>query len=300
MTSFTGTLYGSDGSSITITAAVQHATPAPPAPAPDLPPAPPPAGDRRHRSVWHHGWRGPGIDTYPVDIRAGLTDITLAMCQSAKSGTGRLTDPPGVTRAQVNAYTAAGVNVHLGIGGSGDGGITITNATQTAEVVASVLALHTSYGITGIRWDLEGTPGDRFAIDAIVSASRQVIAAGLRVGMWSSLYGGRLTTWGAVARALGAELDVWERGFYDFPEAGDARLTALVVNDLKAMRAYVQRDDQLVASFAPVGATSRTPVKLAVDAYTAARKAYPAAGFSVWADNDEHPGWAMTRALAAL
>lgn len=251
--------------------------------------------------LWHYGWGGPAPETWPVDVLASITHVTLAMCQSAATNTGRITDPPSVTRGQVAALVAARVGVTLGIGGSNDGGITVNSSARSSEMVASVLAIRERLGITGITWDIESAPGARWTVAALAEASAALIAQGLTVAIWSALYGGRLAAWGALAKELGTGLGWWERGFYDFPEAADSRLAGIVTGDIDRMRPYVARDGQIVASFAPVGDTSRTPPAVAAAAYAAARAARPSVGWSVWEDRHEAATrWATTRALAKI
>lgn len=277
-----------------------RATPTP-TPDPTPTPTPVPGGRGQRRVLWHHGWSGPAIGSWPADVRARLTTVCLAMSQSARAGTGQLRPPPGVTRQEVASLVADGVDVLVGIGGSGDGGITITTAGQVAEAVTSVLGWQTSLGTTGVCLDLEGAPGQGWTPEAMVSLGTQLAAHGQHVAIWSALYGGRLAGWGAVAQALGDRLSHWQRGFYDFVEAQDNRLTKIVTDDLTAMRGYVLRDDQLVCSFAPVGATSRTPVPVMRAAFTAALAARPTVGWSVWEDRqDSAAGWPATLALARL
>lgn len=313
---YSGALAGSDGSSLAITGAVL--TPAPVTPTPDPTPTP---STGRVRAVWHHGWSGPSLSSWPVDVRSSVTCITLAMSQSAAKGTGKLTLPPGVTKAEVLTLVKAGVDVLVGVGGSGDGGIVVTGRARLGlaegedidggitlktsahvdELVTSVLANAATLGTTGICWDLEGAPGSGWTATAVADASQRLVAAGQQVAIWSALYGGRLAAWGSVAAALGANLHHWERGFYDFQEANDSRLTGIVTSDLASMRQAVARDDQLVASFAPVGSTSRTATSTMTAAYAAARAKMPDVGFSVWEDfQDAKIGWASTRGLAAV
>lgn len=284
---------------VTLTPSVKP--PDPPDP-PDVPT--PPVSQGRKRILWHHGWTGPALANLPVDVLASLTTVNLAMCQSAKANTGLLTMPPGVNRATVSGLTAAGVDVFAGVGGSGDGGITITNPGQVSEAMASIGQMRANLGITGVTLDLEGTPGQRWTVDAVTTLCRAIVGSGLKVGFWSALYGGRLAAWGAVAKALGNDLSHWERGLYDFAEAADSRLTNVALGDLAGMRQYVSREDQLVASFMPRPQTpypNSSPVPVLTGAYAAVRQRFPQVGFSVWEDLiDAKRGWAATRALAKL
>jgi hypothetical protein len=291
-------------------ATVQLGVAAPgPSPMPDPQPSPnqapqPGTGHGRRRVLWHHGWDGPRISDWPPDIAASLTTVCLAICQSASDGTGKINPPPGVTRAEVLGLTQSGVDVFSGIGGSGQDGIHVTTPQQVSELVACVRDQKAALGITGIIWDLEGTPGASWTVDGVVAASRAMLADGLKVAIWSATYDGRLEAWGQVARALGDDLDHWQRAFYDFPQAATTDLSGIVTRSgdgLPAIRRYLSRDDQAVACFAPVGSLSRSPVPVMLAAYQAGRGVYDAAGWGVWEDyQDARAGWATTRGLAKL
>ena len=108
MVTYSGTLAGSDGSTLAVTGTL---TPAP------VTPVTPPAGGvtTRRRMLWHQGWQGPAISAWPVDVAPSLTTVCLDMCQSAGAGTGKLADPPGVTKSQILALAGDGVDVLAGI-----------------------------------------------------------------------------------------------------------------------------------------------------------------------------------------
>lgn len=276
--------------------------------APPPPPPPPPHGQRR--IMWRYGWSPVALSSWPADVRGPLTTVVAAMSQSAAAGTGRLTMPPGLTTQERAALVADGVEVFAGVGGSGDGGITITTPGQVTQAIASAMTMRDA-GYTGICWDLEGAPGNGWNADALTDASRALVAEGIKVAIWSSLYGGRLAGWGAVARSLGDDLDHWQRGFYDFGEANDGRLTGIVTGDVARMRPFVSRDDQIVCSFSPLGSRSATPVPVMAAAYAAARKtlrpgsptgeAMTTIGWSMWTDKvDAVRGWTATRALVKV
>ena len=288
---------GPDGVSLVLR---DDPTTPPPNPTPD--PTPDPSAPHGRLSIlWHHGWSGPSLSDLPVDVRASLTTVCLGMSQSARSGTGKLTMPPGVTRQQVQALVADGVQVLVGIGGSLDGGVTVNSTARVAELVASAQAQRDALAVSGICWDLEGTPGQAWTVDAVVAASQQLLDDKMVVGQWAATYSGRGVAWGAVAKALGTRLNHWQRPYYDFPEANDSRLTGIVTGDLSSIRQYLARDDQLVVSLAPGGSSSRTPIDVAINAFTAARRAMPQVGWSVWEDYRDHEGgWKFTRGLAKV
>lgn len=283
-------------------------TPIPPAPDPEPAPGPSPVptpSAGRRRSLWHHGWAGPSIDTWPVDVLHSLTTVTVAMAQSAQAGTGKVATPPGATPRQIATLAGLGIDVLVGIGGSGDGGIALTNASQVADMVAAVKALADSHGYKGAVLDLEGGPGSGWTAGAAADFGHRLVAAGMKVGICSSTWGGRLEGWGQVAKALGPDLSFWERMFYDFPEAGSNRLNGIVTGDLAAMRRYVSREDQLVCTFMgtpPEGNyPNSSPVGVISGAYAAARTAFPQAGWSLWETRIEGArGWPNLRALAPL
>lgn len=302
---FSGTLTGSSGSKLTITAA--ELTPvAPPAPKPDpVPPAPnPPTGIGRQRVLWHFGWKAQPLAALPPDVRSSLTVVSCAMSQSAGSGTGRLTTPPGVTKAEVASLVADGIDVLMCVGGSGDGGIRVVDSTQAQQAVDSWKRARDSFGYTGLDSDLEGSSGT-WTQSAWLEMARGIIAEGGKIAVTSSLWGGRLENWGGVCHALGDDLLYWSRMFYDFPEAADGRLNGIVAGDLPKMRKYLSRDSQLVAGFMPrppgESYPNASPDGVIPSAYRAARSVYALAGWAVWEDYiDQRLGWKTVRSLAAL
>lgn len=295
---YSGMLKGSDGSGLQVGSVTII-----PATVPVPVPVPPSPGAGRVRMLWHHGWSGPSIDSWPVDIASSITAVGLVMSQSGAPGSGRLTDPPGVTKAQALRLQSAGIDVLAGIGGSGDGGIDIRTSAQVQQALGSIRGMRDRLAIAGVIYDLEGAPGSGWSPEAMIELGHALAGDGLKVGIWSALYGGRLQAWGQVARALGDGLHSWQRGFYDFEQAGDTRLTGIVTGDLLAMRGYVAREDHLVASFMPTppegGYPNSSPTTVLTAAYRAGRAKYPGAGWSVWEDRiDAARGWPATRGLA--
>jgi hypothetical protein len=296
-------VYGPAGLSIAL---VDDASPETPTPDPTPTPTPVPAPRGRRQILWHHGWAGPHLADWPTTIRSQVTTVCLGMAQSANpqarrdQWTGRLATPPGVTRQEITSLRTAGVDVFVGIGGSNSTGLELRTADQIKQLVDSCLAHRDALATNGIAWDLETEPGSTWTQDAVIVASQALLAKGLKIGIWSGTWGGRLAAWGAVARVLGEQLDHWQRCLYDFPQAGDSRLTPIAANAIRELRPYLSRDDQVVLSFAPVGSASRTPVDVARAAYAAARQQAPLTGFSVWEDyQDNRAGWSTWKALTA-
>ena len=300
MVTYSGTLAGSDGSTLAVTGTLS------PAPVTPVTPVTPGGVTTRRRMLWHQGWQGPSITAWPVDVAPSLTTVCLDMCQSAGAGTGKLADPPGVTKSQILALAGDGVEVLAGIGGSGDGGITITTAAQVADAYASIVSMQSRLAIAGVVLDLEGDPGSGWTPATMIQLGQLVVGAGMRFGICSALYSGRLAAWGSVAKALGASLDHWQRMFYDFPQATSSQLSGVVTGQqgFAAMRPYLVRDEQLVASFMPQtpSDTNTSPVGVITAAYSAARTAgWADAGWAVFEDAIEQAnGWTATRALGQL
>ena len=256
----------------------------------------PPTG--RKAMLWKSGWTPSDPSTWPDYVRHGAGAVTLSMCQSGGQGTGLLAPLPGVSRALVSYLASQGGEVFAGIGGSGDGGIVLTRLEHVTQALDSLKSIRDTVGITGIVLDLERAPGSTWNVDSVTTLALEAVDFGLKVGIWSALYGGRLEAWGQVAHALGENLYSWERGFYDFPEANDSRLLSIVRADLVRMRPYVAREDQLVCSFSGQASTSATPPAVMAAAYAAGRGLFPGVGFSVWDDKAEiRSQWAGFRAL---
>lgn len=310
MTTTTGyssplTFTAPDGSTITGTLTIDVPDTAPiPTPTPEPVPVPVPTPDRV-RNVWHQGWRGPTITTWPGDVLDNITSITVDMCQSAKAGTGKLTDPPGITRDQVQAVTEThpALTVWAGIGGSGAGGLLLTQSSHVTDMVDSVHRIVDRYGLRGVVLDLEGAPGSDWTISAVLDLAEELAASGIGVAACSALYGGRREAWGTVAKVLGSHLAWWERMFYDFPKARDHRLTDVVTSStdgIPAMLPYLGSPRQAVATFMPTdpGDVNSSPLDVIGAAYAGALSVSSSTGWSIFHDrNDSTNEWAATRAL---
>lgn len=297
-------LAGEDGSTLRVPISIGPITVPSPAPDGGHEEPPPPKGDRI-RAVWHQGWHGPAIDTWPTDILDAITHISVDMCQSASPGTGLLADPPGLTVAQVDAAAQHGVKVHAGIGGSGGGGIRLFSDVHRVQMLSSIKSMRDRLHIAGVTLDLEDAPGGTWTVPTVTALAHDLVEDGIGVAICSSLWGGRLQAWGIVASSLGPALSWWERMFYDFTEARDSRLSEIVTSKqlgLGAMAHYVNTRQQLVATFMPndAGDANASPVPVLTAAYRAGAAAFPGAGWSVFHDwTDAGAGWAATRALMA-
>jgi hypothetical protein len=270
----------------------------------DPPPVdPPPSTGRPPLAAWKFGWKPliPLAD-WPADVFAAVDVVHAAMAQSAGKGSGRLTTPPNLSRGEVARLVEAGKAVHVGIGGSKDGGIAVTNPGQVAEARASLLAMRRDYGYTGATVDLEPS-GSNWTHGPMVELCRALAADGFTVEICSSLYKPWTERWGAVVRELGPALTRWSVMAYDYPEAGDARHRATTLGKVGMMLGYTTAE-KIAVAFMPrpkPDYLNASPVPVLLDAAAAVRAAHPQVGFAVWEDRiDAAQGWATLRGLSRL
>lgn len=289
-----------------------------PAPVDQPPPPPPPAttgGLPAHVwSMWQHEWNQPTIGAMPADVLATVNLHVLAIAQTGGSGTGTLSFGPhnGQTDAQLTAdiaaRKAAGVTVSLGIGGSSDGGITITSNAHADETLTSIASYVTTYGIGGIDVDLEPS-GSSWAQDPLVYLCRQLKATygpDFLIGVTPGLYGSYTAAWISLASALDDSLDYIAPMLYDFPEAGDSRLTGVAVNKCDVLTGGGIDPHKIILGFMPRPAGQAYPnatpnPQLILDAYNAAVAKYPTLrGAFVWESSIEAGrGYDTTRLVGA-
>jgi hypothetical protein len=255
-------------------------------------------------SIWHHRWEGPSLRTWPSDVQARTGRIMLGLAQSAGAGTGRIEYAPA--NGQSIADHAADIrarHVLLGIGGGGDGGITVTTAAHADQMAASISALRVTYGFDGIDLDLEDPARwNEASLLRMVDLVRAAHGAGFIVGVTAALYGERTARWLSFMRACASRCAYLAVMLYDFPEAGDSRLTAVTVAKADAMAAGGLPATKMVFGFMPrptatyLNATP-SPV-LAVAAWAAVKARYPAAGgVMLWEDKIlAARGWDFARA----
>jgi hypothetical protein len=245
-------------------------------------------------SLWYHGWQRPYLRELPADVRNLVNLVVIAMAQSGGAGTGKLAWAPAngqsVTdfTADVRALRDLGKSVVIGIGGSNDGGITITNATQVTEAFNSIVGFVTTYGLNGIDIDLEPS-GSTWTEDALVSLCGQLKAKygpSFLIGITPGLYGTHTERWLSLARRLGANYDYMAPMLYDFPEAADSRLSGVAVNKCDVMLAGgVPTSKQLLGFMCkpPEGYANASPPQVTLDAWNAVKAKYPAIrGGFIW------------------
>lgn len=182
-------------------------------------------------AMWLNAFELPTVRQLPTDVVASVNMFIFGMAQSAAAGTGRLDfhpyqQDPIETAQDIRSMVALGKPVLLGIGGSDDGGITLTDDRQVDEFCTAIDGYVEQYGFTGIDIDLEPS-GSTWSQEALVSAIKRIkqqYGPGFLVGLTVGLYGEYTDGWLRLADALGDDYDYWAPMLYDFPEAHDERL----------------------------------------------------------------------------
>lgn len=280
--------------------------------------APPPTASgrlpERVVSMWHHCWQGPlPWIGYPDDVRSQINLISLGIAQSAERGSGRLAyhDRFGGTRLRdaITAAKTAEVPVLMGIGGASDGGITITTSRQATEAADSIGGWVTQYGIGGLDIDLEpsGSSWTETAVVQLVDLLRARHGDGFLVGITPGLYGEHTARWLSLARALGDRYDYMAPMLYDFPEAGDGRLSSVALDKCRLMVAGGVPESKIILGFmtraAGVVYPNATPGPyLTIHAWRACLQRYPRLrGVFHWEDAiDASNQWAWSRAAGPV
>lgn len=253
-------------------------------------------------SEWHHCWKGPlPWGEYPSGVKSQVNFISLGIAQSAAAGTGRLSYYNrfgGGLKPAIMAAHAAGARVIMGIGGASDGGITITNDTQITEAFNSMVSFVDQFGISGMDIDLEPS-GSGWNEASLVRLADKLLAKypNFIIGITPGLYGTHTARWMSLGRAMGNRYKFMAPMLYDFPEAGDGRLTAVALDKCRIMKAGGVPEDKMILGFMTrwgVYPNSTPGAQLCIDAYKACKKAYPGLrGAFHWEDDiDRKNNWA--------
>ncbi len=196
-----------------------------------------PALPDRVVSMWMFTFDPPSLGQLPADVVDVLSHVVFGMAQSAAPGTATLRWTPTTqgadeTATQIARLVARDMPVLLGIGGSSDGGITLTNDVQVDQMVTSIGEMVDRYGFTGIDLDLEpsGSSWSEASVAAAAKALKKRYGQTFLVGLTVALYGDHTARWLSLARALGDDFDYWAPMLYDFPEAGDTRLVQIAAD----------------------------------------------------------------------
>jgi hypothetical protein len=239
-------------------------------------------------ALWYNTFQRPRLRELPTDVQTITNHYILAMAQSQTAGTGTLRFGPsnGETaaelKADVLARRAAGANVCIGIGGSSDGGITITNSTQVTQAYNSIVSYVTNYGVNGLDIDLEpsGSSWNQTSVVSLVTQLKAAYGSSFVVGVTPGLYGTYTATWMALAAALGSNMDYIAPMLYDFPEARDSRLNAVTIQKCDILAAAGIPQSKWIMGYMLRAASTgdsynaSTP-QVILDAYNGALVKYP-------------------------
>ena len=179
---------------------------------------------------WFQIFRSPKLENISVAAKAKYNHYSIALLQSGQAGTGKLTlnmtveTRPELTAA-LNTLRGQNKNVLMCFGGSGDGGITITNDAQADQAFDSLVsykeATTNPINFNGIDVDLEpsGSTWTQAPMVRLITRCKQRWGADFIIGLTPGLYGVYTARWMALAKALGSNFTYMSPMLYDFPES---------------------------------------------------------------------------------
>ena len=261
--------------------------------------------------LYYFSFSQPYIRNIPEDVLNTATHLKLAIAQSGGAGTGNLSYgvPTGQTQAQhvadITAYKARGKHVLMAIGGSNDGGITITNSTQVTQAYNSIVGFVNTYGITGIDFDLEpsGSSWNQTSLTSLVQQLKTTYGSGFIIGLTVALYDPYTANWMALYNASPSSYDYMAPMLYDFVEAGDSRLNTVTTDKAAVMATNGIPQSKMVMGYMGRQDTTypnSSPPQIAYDAYQyALANGYPnLRGAFVWEHYIENTqAYPLTRTL---
>lgn len=261
-------------------------------------------------ALWVHGWELPTIGQLPADVVRIHTLFLMAMAQSAQGGTGKIAwAPVRQTKEQAIADIASlrkkGKKVSIGIGGSSDGGITLTNATQVDEMFSRIKELVATYGFSGIDVDLEPSGGkwNAESLKSLCTRLKTEFGKGFVIGFTPSLWGEWTQKWLSAARLVGLEgYDYWAPMLYDFPEAHDDRLVGAALDKVRLAVAGGVPANRQILGFMCNAYYNTSPVAVTLRVWNAVKAEFPdIAGAFIWESRIEGKfDYAWTRTVGKV
>jgi len=189
-------------------------------------------------SMWWFSWEGAKPSSWPAFVRSTVNLIVIGVADSAASGTGSISfGGAGMTKAEVDAITASGTPVVLGIGGSSNNGrIKLLNDTHVDEMFSSISAIRSNLGITGVDYDTENESDWSPTYMAKLSARlKDAFGENFVVGLTMGLYGSLGEQWLQAAQAHNGRYDYAASMLYDFEQAADSRLNGVTTDKIDYM-----------------------------------------------------------------
>jgi hypothetical protein len=257
-------------------------------------------------SLWLNTFEFPTVRQLPADVIKTNNVFVYGVAQSAGAGTGRISwgpyrQSPAQAKQDIAGLKRQKKVVLLGVGGSGDGGITLTNRTQVSQMLASITHSVRTYGFTGIDFDLEPSGGawNKTSLKSLAHALKVRYGHNFVIGLTVAMYGPYTEKWLAAARLLGSDYDYWAPMLYDFPEAHDGRLTNVAIDKVRTAVAGGVPARKQILGFMCNAYYNTSPVQVAMKAWKATKARYPSLrGAFIWeAKLERQSKYSWTRAV---
>ena len=242
-------------------------------------------------ALWMNGWELPTLGQLPSDVVEIHSLFIMAMAQSAGDETGKISwapvrQTPEQAKADIAGLLAKGKKVSIGIGGSSDGGIHVTNEAQVMEMFGSIEALVNRYGFTGIDLDLEPSGGkwSQEALKSLCSKLKAEYGKAFIIGITPSMYGPWTEKFLSAARFIGLDgYDYWAPMLYDFPEAHDDRLSDVARDKVRTAVAGGVPANRQILGFMCNAYYNTSPVPVTLRSWRAVKAEFPdIAGAFIW------------------
>jgi len=284
--------------------------------APPPPPPPPPPTTSGFPSpavgLWYFKWNTPTLGGFPSDVQTTLNYVMMAFAETTSAGTGSVGfsgytgySSDAQIKADVVTMKARGINVAISIGGSGSNGLVkLQNSTHRSQMLASVQSMVNTFGFNGVDFDMEDpndwTPSE---MAAFCGQLKGYFGQNFIVGMTMGLYGTLGENWRSAAVSAGSNCDYYAPMLYDFPEAGDSRLTGVAQDKIDYLAASGLPKSKIILAFMlRVNAESypnASPLSVAQTAWNTAKANNPTLrGAFLWEharDARSSPSWPFVR-----
>jgi len=287
---------------------------------PPPPPPPPPTTTgfpARAAGIWYNKWEGPILGAFPSDVLGTLNYVMGAFAESSSIGTGSVSfsgyggyGSDAALKADIEALKARGISVAVSIGGATNNGKTLLqNSTHRSQMLASIQFMVSTYGFNGVDFDMEAsndwTPTE---MATFCGQLKGYFGSQFIVGMTMGLYGILGDNWRTAAGLAGNNCDYYCPMLYDFPEAGDSRLTGVAQDKINFLNAGGLSTSKIILGFMlRVNSESypnASPLNVALSAYQTAKANNPTLrGAFLWEhyrDSRSNPSWPFVRNIGTF
>jgi hypothetical protein len=209
-------------------------------------------------------------------------------------------------KSDIQAWKASGRVALLSIGGGSDTGLRLTNANQGTQFVSSITPILQNYGFQGIDWDLEQGPS-QFSPSVVVSVSQQLkqkFGSNFVISIVPRPYefrsGANPHPYRDVATGLGADLDLIQFQFYDYPESKNAnQQMSIISGDVNDAIKNFPANKIVIGGESPNAGLAWSPATVYRDAYVNLNGSTGGLrGAFVWdSPNEQASGWNFAKTL---